>query len=154
MIPMKFLCDQMLGTLAKWLRIFGYDTVYADNKVDDNKLIEIAKKENRVFITRDRELIWRCRRNRIEVIEIKSVNLDEQIKQVLNKVNFDKEQFLSRCTICNTPVEEIGKEKVKNQVPEKVYENNDQFWYCPNCNRIYWKGSHFDKMIKKIDKIR
>ena len=70
---MKFLCDQMLGTLATWLRLFGFDTFYANAEMDDDELLKIAEKENRVLITRDKELIIRAKKKNIKVIESKSL---------------------------------------------------------------------------------
>ena len=81
---MKFLCDQMLGTLAKWLRIYGFDTFFASSQIKDEDLVEIAKNENRTLITRDKELIYSAKRQNIKTIELKTTDLDEQIKQVLN----------------------------------------------------------------------
>ena len=149
---MKFLCDQMLGTLAKWLRIYGFDTFYAGSEADDNEILRIAKKENRTLITRDIELVYRAKRENVKVIEIKSTDLDEQLKVVLNQVKIDKKTFLSRCTLCNTPIYPIKKDEVKGKVPKKVFENNKKFWLCKKCDKIYWCGSHTEDMIKKISK--
>ena len=150
---MKFLCDQMLGTLAKWLRIYGFDTFYANRELNDSELLEIAKKENRIFITRDRDLIQMARRKNIEIIEIKTTDIDEQISIVLANVKIDKSKALSRCILCNTEVEEIKKEGVKGKVPERVFNNNKKFWYCKKCNKIYWKGTHYEKMFEKINNL-
>ena len=144
---MKFLCDRMLGTLAKWLRIYGFDTYYASSDMDDKKLIEISKNEDRVFITRDKTLVFDARRENVKVIQISETDIGKQLKQILKNTKVDKKFFLSRCLICNSLVEEIKKKDVENKVPEKVFENNDEFWYCSKCDKIYWKGSHYDKMI-------
>jgi hypothetical protein len=61
---------------------------------------------------------------------------------------------LSRCIICNTNIKEISKNKVEGKIPENVFKNNEKFWFCPRCDKIYWTGTHTDKMIKKIKKIR
>lgn len=150
---MKFLCDQMLGTLAKWLRIYGLDTIYATDDLDDNKLIEIAKKENRILITRDIQLIYKSRRENIKSIKVTEKNIDEQLNQVLKKVKIDKEFFLSRCLLCNSLVREVNKNDVKNKVPNRIFKNNENFWYCKKCDKIYWQGSHFKNMIQKINSL-
>lgn len=149
---MKFLCDQMLGTLAKWLRIYGFDTFYANSETDDNELLKIAKKENRTLITRDKELTYCGKRENLNVIELKTTDLDEQLKLVLKHVKIDETKILSRCILCNSKVNKIQKDKVKNKVPEKVFENNEEFWFCKKCDKIYWYGSHTENMIKKISK--
>jgi len=150
---MKFLCDQMLGTLAKWLRIYGFDTFYANYKISDEELIKISKDEKRVLISRDKELIQMAKRENIKTIELKTIDIDGQIKVVLNDMDFDKSQILSRCIICNSEVEVIDKNEIKEKVPKKVFENNEEFWHCKSCNKIYWRGSHFEKMIEKINNL-
>ena len=151
---MKFLCDQMLGTLAKWLRLFGFDTFYANTEMKDENLLQITKKENRIIITRDKQLISRGRKENLQVIEINTTDLDEQLSYVLSHVKINKNAILSRCSLCNTVLDEIKKNDVKDKVPEKVFENNEKFWFCPKCNKPYWMGSHYDKIINKIDEIK
>ncbi|MCK4365340.1 MAG: Mut7-C RNAse domain-containing protein [Thermoplasmatales archaeon] len=150
---MKFLCDQMLGTLAKWLRIYGFDTFYASRDMDDPELLGISKKDNRILITRDKNLIIAARRENLKPIEINSTALDEQISIVLGDIKPDKTKILSRCIVCNAKVEDIKKQEVKDKVPKKVFENNDKFWFCKKCNKIYWQGSHYEKMFEKIDNL-
>jgi uncharacterized protein with PIN domain len=148
---MKFLCDQMLGTLAKWLRIYGFDTFYANSIISDDEIILISKKDDRCLITRDKELAFRCKRENIKIKHIKAVNLDEQINLVLHDLEIDKDKILSRCLVCNSEVIKIKKETIKDKVPIKVFQKHKKFWFCKKCNKIYWKGSHYDKMLQKID---
>lgn len=148
---MKFLCDQMLGTLAKWLRICGFDTYFANSEISDDELLEMAKKENRCLITRDKELTIRAKKRKLELIEINSTDLDEQLSCVLCNVTLDKTKILTRCTLCNSTLDEIKKEGAKSKVPEKIFENNEKFWLCPSCNKIYWVGTHYEKMLNKIN---
>ena len=150
---MKFLCDRMLGTLAKWLRIFGFDTLFADSNIEDGKLLKLAKDEERILITRDKNLIIDARRENIKVIKIISTDINDQLRQVLKNTKIDENFFLSRCLLCNNLVEKISKKNVKKIVPDRVYENNKKFWYCKFCDKIYWKGSHFENMIQKIKQL-
>ncbi len=149
---MKLLCDQMLGSLAKWLRIFGFDTFYANSEITDEDLLKIAKKENRTVITRDKELSQKAQKQNINLIQIKTIDLEKQLNQVLNLTKVDKELILTRCTLCNSLISKIKKSDVKGKVPEKVFDNNDKFWFCSNCNKFYWTGSHYDKINEKINK--
>jgi uncharacterized protein with PIN domain len=151
---MKILCDQMLGTLAKWLRLLGFDTYYAGMSMKDEDLMAIAQRENRCFITRDKLLVQRVKRRDIPVIHIQTTNLEEQLHRVLKDKPLDETLFLSRCSVCNTPLENINKEEVEDKVPEKVYAHQEIFWKCPGCQKIYWKGSHFDNIIKKINDLQ
>ena len=149
---MKFLCDQMLGTLAKWLRIYGFDTFYANNLLSDEQLLDIAEKEKRIIITRDKELIYNAKRRNLEIILVDTTDLDEQLNMILKGYKINESLFLSRCTLCNNTVKPIKKEDVKDKVPQRVFQNNEKFWYCSKCDKIYWKGSHYEKMREKIKK--
>jgi uncharacterized protein with PIN domain len=151
---MKFLCDQMLGTLAKWLRVLGFDTFYANNTTTDDGLLQIAKSEKRTIISRDKELITRGKKKNMTTIEITSTDLDEQLNQVLKLIHIDEQYVLSRCTLCNTILKAREKSQVEGKVPEKVFENNDSFWFCKKCDKYYWKGSHYEKIIHKIEEIK
>jgi len=150
---MKILCDQMLGTLAKWLRILGFDTFYVNVKMSDEDLLNIAKGENRTIFTRDKELIIRGKKKNLNFIPIVTTELDLQLNQVLKHVNIDEKSILSRCTLCNTVLDKVEKNKVQGKIPSKVFENNEKFWFCSKCNKFYWMGSHYNKMINKIGKI-
>lgn len=151
---MKFLCDQMLGTLAKWLRIYGIDTFYSNSNLNDDELIHISKDEKRILITRDKELIQNAKRENLKTIQLTTKDIDEQIKAVLKGLKFDKSQILSRCILCNSEVKNISRDEIKGKVPKRVFENNKEFWHCKNCNKIYWKGSHYEKMMEKIKNLR
>lgn len=151
---MKFLCDQMLGSLAKWLRLIGFDTFYANSEMQDDELIQIAKKEERIVITRDKELISKIKKQKLPSIELNITDLDEQLKIVLNYVSINQKNVLSRCSVCNTKLNEIAKKDVQDKVPERVFENNEKFWFCSKCDKIYWAGTHYDKIKNKIKKLQ
>ena len=150
---MKLLCDQMLGSLAKWLRILGFDTFYANDIVTDEELLHIATTENRIIISRDKELILKGKKQNLDVIEIKHIDLDEQLNQVINLIKVDKKLVLSRCTLCNTELKIVEKGEVEGKVPKKVFDNKDKFWFCKKCKKFYWAGSHYDKINDKIKEI-
>jgi len=147
---MKVLCDQMLGSLATWLRFLGIDTFYANDQITDDELLTIAVLEKRVLITRDKELIMRARKKQHPVIPISSIDLDEQLSKVISEISFDPDSILTRCSLCNSILRSIEKKEVHENVPKKVYESHHKFWICPSCKKIYWKGSHYDEIIKKI----
>ncbi len=151
---MKILCDQMLGTLAKWFRILGFDTFYVNAELTDEDLLNIAKRENRIIFTRDKELIIRGKKENLTIIAIETIDLDLQLNQALRHVNIDEKSILSRCTLCNTVLNIVEKNKVQGKIPSKIFENNEKFWFCLKCNKFYWVGSHYTEMINKIDKIK
>ena len=144
----------MLGTLAKWLRIYGFDTFYANSEMDDKELINISKNEKRILITRDKNLLQTARKNKLKVIEINTTDINQQINKVIRKEKINTNQVLSRCILCNTKIEEIKKDEVKKMVPKRVFDTNEKFWFCSKCKKIYWKGSHYENMIEKINDLK
>jgi uncharacterized protein len=132
---MKLICDHMLGSLAKWLRIFGFDTLYPDMTTNDDEVLDIARTENRLLISRDKELLIRGNKIKLDVLEIQTTDLDKQLAQVLTRIPIDSTQVLTRCTICNSPLISVEKKATKTYVPPKVFETRDQFWYCPVCDK-------------------
>ena len=146
-----FIVDSMLGKLVKWLRIFGYDTVYF-KKITPKSLVEIANSEKRIILTRNSRIYEIAKPNTF--IYIHSIEPDEQIKQVVSHFNLDtKSNLFSICTVCNKKVEEINKENIKNKVPDYVFQEHSLFYICPICNRIYWQGSHYQNTTKKIEEL-
>ncbi|ALM75419.1 Mut7-C RNAse domain-containing protein [Thermococcus barophilus] len=146
----KVIADMMLGRLARWLRLYGYDTVYGVK--DDDEIIEIAKKEGRIILTRDEELAKRAK----NAILISSNKFEEQIKQLMELGFTFNELFPenARCPKCNGPIKEIPKEKIKDKVPPGVYEKYNEFYICTECGQIYWLGRQWQEMVKIDKKLR
>lgn len=144
----KFLVDHMLGKLAKYLRFLGYDTYYPTGRMSDDEILALAKKEGRIIITRDRELARRS-----NGLYVESEDYKEQLKSVIKKFKLDDENLLSRCSICNVPLVKVEKEKLRDKIPPYVYEHNDEFYMCPNCGRVYWYGTHTQRIEEKIKSI-
>ncbi|MEW6618269.1 MAG: Mut7-C RNAse domain-containing protein [bacterium] len=148
---MKFIADDMLGKLAKWLRILGYDTIYYRTQ-NDYDLIEIAQNEGRILLTRDSQL---ARNWIVPTLLIKDEIIDEQLKQVIQRFKIEIGCALfSRCPKCNTLLIEIDKEAIKDKLPEFVYQTYNEFWSCPTCNRYYWQGSHWMNIKAKVENLK
>ncbi len=147
---MKLIADMMLGRLARWLRLYGYDTVYGIK--DDNRIIEIAEKEERIILTRDEELAKRAK----NAILIKSNKFEEQIRQLMELGFTFNELFPenARCPKCNGLIKEIPKEKIKDKVPPGVYEKYNKFYICTECGQIYWPGRQWEEMVRMDKKLR
>ena len=142
----RFLVDGMLGTLAKWLRIAGYDTAYSP-RWDDNELARIARAEGRVLLTRDLAL---SRRRGLQALWIGEENLEGQLQQVMKAFGLVLDQPFSRCPVCNTPLEDVPKMIAWGQVPPYIFKTQDSFRLCPECNRFYWRGTHWQGMCERI----
>jgi len=144
---MRFLCDAMLGRLATWLRILGYDTVYA-NTADDHALARQARAEGRILLTRDTQLV---QRRGIRALLITSDELEEQIRQVLTEFGLKPQALLSRCPVCNTPLRPLPRERAQARVPPYVFQTQASFHECPTCERVYWPGSHWARIRQRLD---
>ncbi len=147
----RFVADSMLGSLAKWLRILGFDTLYFKS-IDDNELIKIAKQEHRMLLTMDSGLVKRKKID--EYILITSNDLSEQLKEVLRSLPFVVASYsFLRCPRCNGEIAYISRELVADDIPEYIFLNFDSFFKCTNCGKIYWDGSHkktIDARLREI----
>ena len=137
----------MLGTLAKWLRFMGYDTAYP-GPLDDTQLLALAQKEDRVLLTRDKELASRSP----EALRVRSDALEEQIREVASALGLRLVDPLSRCSVCNAILVPVPLEAVEGLVPEGVRTRHQAFWQCTSCHRVYWQGSHWDKMVEQLNR--
>jgi uncharacterized protein with PIN domain len=142
----RFVIDGMLGSLARWLRILGYDADYA-NQRDDTELVRIARAENRVLLTRDRELAGR---RGVRALLVESQSLDDQLAQVTAAFPLAAGTSPSRCPVCNTALVQATPEEVADRVPAYVLAHHQHFQRCPGCGRIYWRGSHWRNMQARL----
>jgi uncharacterized protein with PIN domain len=152
----KFIVDQNVGKLVRWLRMMGYDTTFYGGH-DDWGLVKTALAEGRVVLTRDSEIMKRrlVTTGRLKAILITSDEPEQQIKQVLKTLNLSVDSGLfTICLVCNQPLHEVSKERVKERVPPYVFKTQEQYMECPSCYRIYWRGTHWQAMNKKIDRLK
>ncbi|MBE43797.1 MAG: hypothetical protein CMO16_01275 [Thaumarchaeota archaeon] len=143
-----FIADGMLGSLARKLRIFGFDTLYY-NDVEDFKLIEIGEQQERILLTCDKILIQRAMNAGISSVLLDgSGDVDDMIHILRNyKINFV--EFLpenSRCPICNNILDRCDKNSINKLIPEKIFNIHERFYLCKQCNKVYWEGSHLKKL--------
>jgi len=147
----RFIADEMLGKLAKWLRTLGYDTLYYTDKGDD-KLVQRALEEDRVILTRDTELSERKLARKC--LLVKSENFWKQFEQVIKELDLDlKSKLFTRCLVCNSELVSVEKESIKCCVPEYTYQTQTTFYKCPYCKRIYWPGTHKKSMVELINNL-
>jgi len=143
----KFILDRHLGKLARLLRMLGFDTKY-DPSIDREQLIKKSKNEGRIIISRSRELM-----KNNEVTHgycLTETAPGEQLKKILSRFDLTDEIIpFSRCFICNSTLESIEKSEIVDRLPPKVRKSQQDFTICPNCNKLYWKGSHY-KMMKNF----
>ena len=145
----RFIADVMVGRLARYLRMAGYDVAYS-NKADDDQILEKARRENRIVLTRDTMMLKRrdFTRGALRSAYINDDSLKKQLLQVMSCFDLSLEPNLIRCLECNSPLEEAEKAGLKDKVPPYVFKTRDNFRYCPSCSKYYWRGTHFDYMKK------
>jgi len=145
---MKFIADEMVGKLARWLRVAGYDTLY-HNPISDEDLTEIARRENRVILTRDHKLAAGA--GSPEVFVVVSENPFEQFITVSRHFQLDIESAaFRRCLECNGVLVPVSKEDHENSIPPHVYRTQKTFSQCPDCGRLYWPGTHYESMRRRL----
>jgi uncharacterized protein len=144
----RFVADAMLGRLARWLRILGNDTCY-NPAWDDGYIIRLARAEDRVVLTRDREL---AKRSGASIILLRSEQLDEQLAQLLHALPIEVDNE-PRCPICNSPLQTITKGEAWDQVPLHSYIDNEIFKRCLNCGRFYWPGTQWRRIRDTLEMI-
>ncbi|NJE26875.1 hypothetical protein E3E22_09675 [Thermococcus sp. MV5] len=146
----KFIADMMLGRLARWLRLYGYDTIYGVE--EDSEILRISREENRIILTRDEDLAKRSE----NTILIRSNKFEEQVRQLM-ELGFNFDDLFpanARCPKCNGLIRKVSKEEIKDRVPKGVYEDYDEFYVCVQCGQVYWPGRQWREMVKIDRKLR
>ena len=148
----KFAADVMLGKLARWLRILGYDTFY-NPTFSAIELLKIAQDENRVLLTRNKHLLSQA--NSVQHLWVESNHPKAQLKQVIAAFELDTSSYIFRlCTLCNVEVHLLPKDEVPNNIPEPIRTDTEIFYQCPRCLRVYWKGSHIKRFREFLDSLQ
>jgi len=150
-----FFVDAMLGNIARKLRLLGYDSQYFSD-IDDEKLIDSARKEKRIIISKDGELIKRTQKLGVRSIYITKEEEVEQFFEIINSVNLKRIQIngdIARCPKCNSLTESVDKDIIKEKISQGVLKSNDKFWRCKCCNQVYWEGTHIKNLQEFVGKI-
>ncbi len=144
---LKFAVDRMLGKLAKWLRVIGYDVIYGQH-LSGYGLIRAARAENRLILTRDRGL---QKKQPPDFLFIESNHYREQLRQVIRACGLRPlDRAFTRCLECNIVLEPRPKAAVEDNVPTYVFATQQNFSWCPKCRRIYWPATHHQRMLEEL----
>ena len=149
----KLMCDEMLGSLSRWLRLAGYDVLYLWD-MDDNEVIRCARDEGRSVLTRDREL---SRRLGERSITITSLTLDDQLEELSKIINISESVgYPARCTRCNGVLKAIGRDDLDKEdekmIPPRVLEVRDIYYRCEICGHFYWRGTHMKGIEERLSR--
>ncbi|MFN3654559.1 MAG: Mut7-C RNAse domain-containing protein [Candidatus Nitrosotenuis sp.] len=151
----KLVVDSMLGTVAKKLRMLGFDCSYSAN-IEDEDLLLVAKRESRIIITKDTQLANKAKKHDIHSLQVVSPTEKEQLVEIAKKLNIKKYHFGAsdaRCPSCNGILCSIQKSLIVKRVPPKIIQNVDEFWICQGCSHIYWEGTHIRNLERLIAEI-
>lgn len=149
----RFIVDHNVGKLTRWLRMMGYDTLFFDGE-DDSDMIATALAEDRVILTRDTRIMERrlITTGRLKAVLIACEEPELQIRQVVTALKLDVNfRPFSLCLECNQPLIERSKEQVGERVPPYVFKTQQQYMECPACHRIYWRGTHWQAMTRRLE---
>lgn len=142
-----FIADAMVGRLAKWLRLLGFDTLYRRD-VGDGELVRIAFREGRVILTRDSHFLRR--KNMGNLFFLHSDKTSQQLLEVIAAFKIKKFRR-ARCVLCNGSMDQVeNKEDIRAMMPEYVYLTDEVFLKCRGCGNIYWEGSHLKKFRNMV----
>jgi uncharacterized protein len=147
-----FVCDVHLGALARLLRLAGFDTLYR-NDYSDEDIVEAAVSQRRCILTRDRGILKRKAVTRGYCV--RSTRPQEQAREVVRRFDLvPAMRPFSRCMLCNGAMERASEESVLALVPQKTKECYCEFYRCASCGRVYWQGSHFERLKNIVDDLR
>jgi uncharacterized protein len=152
---MRFLCDAMLGGLAKWLRAAGYDTYYAREGTDisDRSLTRKAIEEGRVLLTSDGGFLEHkpVSDGSVEFLKVPHLPLEEQLRFVAERFELSRRQ--SRCMRCNGELDVVPPGAVRGRVPPGVIRDHEEFFLCKGCGRVFWRGSHWGRIGGRLSRV-
>lgn len=151
-LRVTFVADQMLGGLAKALRMLGYDTLYW--RGEGEEILDLARREGRIILTRRQGLLKN--KNDVKIFYISCDNTWHQLLQLINAypLILDNIEPLSRCLCCNGPILPVKKEDIEDRVPDHIYQTQKDFSACRDCKRVYWRGTHRKNMEATIQRLR
>jgi len=152
---MRFVADGMLGKLTRWLRLLGHDVEYK-GPMDDKELIQKAKRENRVLLTRDLELYKEAIAKGAEAFLVESPHQTASLAILSRRFKFPLEVNVkfSRCPKCNGRIKVISKANVAGKIPSTSSSHYNEFWQCQNCGQIYWRGAHWKKIDRTLNEAK
>lgn len=140
----RFILDAHLGKLAKYLRMLGFDSIYR-NDYGDDEIIELALKEKRIILTRDKLLLQS--RRVTHGYYIRSTEKHQQLREVVQKFDlYSQFKSFTRCMTCNAELVPKNREAITHLVQQDILHYFNEFFFCPDCRKVYWKGSHFKRM--------
>lgn len=142
----RFLLDGMLGSLARWLRLLGYDAIYLRD-LPDNDILSMLPGDRRILLTRDRQLAARAGDRALFMADAQP---DAQLEMVVATFHLRLDRGPERCTACNGQLRPVDRSSVLGEVEEGTWNTYREFWRCNNCGKVYWQGAHWQNIRQRI----
>lgn len=146
---MRFICDNTLGKLTKYLRILGFDTIslYSPDRLDEYKNMDAPPL---FFTKRTKRILYE------PTVFVRADKIKEQLKEIedIIRPHINNRMFMTRCVECNALLESVPKEEVESRVPEYTYHHHEEFKMCPSCNKVYWEGTHTEHIKEWIGTLK
>jgi len=155
LLVLRFITDGMLGKLTRWLRMLGHDVNYF-RSADDEKLVEMAKSEKRILLTRDCKLYQQAVNRGLEAVLVEETDEAGKLAVLAKRFGFKLEIDLSvsRCPKCNAGISAVSKEVVVDQIPEATSVYYNDFWKCLGCGQVYWQGAHWKRIERTLEEAK
>jgi len=152
---MKFYADSMLGKLSRFLRFFGFDTLYR-TQITVEEMLQVSLAENRIVLSQSKQVIHQSNKQKIQAVTMPTTTIVDQLVELKNQLNLDYAlpPFQMRCSMCNNELEERTKNEVIDKIPKGTAKYYDVFWECEVCGKVFWLGSHWEdikKIIKEVE---
>ncbi len=147
-MPPSFLVDAMLGSLNRWLRICGYETEFSGD-ASDEELLKRGRIKGLILLTRDRTLLREARRSGVDAFFVRGGSDVERLASVAREYGLVLDPVMARCTICGGRLNEASRNEIVGEVPQRSLESYDEFWRCSGCGKVYWRGSHWARIVEK-----
>lgn len=144
-----------MGKLVRWLRMMGYDSLFFDGD-NDGQMVRQALAEDRIIVTRDSGMMQRrvISSGRLRAVLIESEVPERQMRQLMTAFDLKEESRpFTLCLECNQALISRSREEVAGRVPPYVFKTQTQYMECPGCHRIYWRGTHWQAMVRKLEKL-
>jgi uncharacterized protein with PIN domain len=150
----RFACDVMLGSLARWLRAAGYDAAW-DRHIADWDLVRLARREERVLLSADTGIfrIGIVRDGEVPALQVPhGLNVEQQLAFVLGRLQLKPRE--PRCMACGGELTAVPKEHVRDRVPKRSFEWIEQFYECQRCHQVFWQGTHWSRIARRLEQIQ
>jgi uncharacterized protein len=152
---LKFIVDENVGKLTRWLRMMGFDSIFFTGG-DDSMMVKQALAGGRVLLTRDTGIMQRrvVKSGALKAVLFKSEEPEQQMRRLIGEFELIREaRPFTLCLECNQPLDEKNPEEIKDRVPPYVFATQTRYMECPRCRRVYWQGSHWQAMNKKLEEL-